>query len=1259
MSNKNIPSVVLFLFLLVPATSAGSWSDDEAGGAVSPPPASHPGLLELLGKFDALFEKAMLEKDTAAKVALIRDNKDLVVLSIRKNLDDYLLECCSQKKVLDRKENANLAKALAITEIYVKLYRKPVLENVVRKTAEWDLEQIGMKAYGETVRQDGEIYFDQQHPSKSLQMFQTCEKVFQTLGDSFGLMNTYLNMGAAEKRLGRTESAVCNIKKALELTEELDDMRVKALCLFNAGILHFEKNEYEEALDAMDQAMDISKRLGLHEEVASIDSSRTAILHELGKTGEAEAKLREMAADFEASGNKAAACDTYRNLALFIMDEGDSLEEARAFCRKSLKISREIHRPGDEAAALILLGIISSRLGQLNEAMANLDGAYEINSDLGNASGMAEALCGMSEAHLSKGWLIEGRKKAEEALDLLKDGGGTYLCRLSLRKDMYTYAMAAGDRDGAAKWLLEAVEIARSSGSPPVIAQIYCTLSNHYLDETHFDEALSYALKAVELVDDPDLAKSRAIAFRAVGYVYSRLNRLDKACAYFRKSVDCFSGNSYSPIYLGVCNDLAGCLCALGKNSEAVELYGTVMKMAQERQAMPTQAQVLVSLGALLFRQQRYNDSYRCLDAARRIFMSMASTPNVRKVNLKMAEILIVQDHHDLARNIIEEKESIPDKLDPAAYSYYMGLRGLILYSEGEIRKALDCFLESLDSQDLIIRHTRSLSEFSRGAYAESWTWIYLHAIRCCEQLFDATGDPSFLKQAFRVEERAKARIFLDSLARTGLDVEPVVSNELRLRYEEVRSRLSSIQDMIDREQAGNAAGREKRLEALERDFKITLDVLEDVLKDMRNEHPAFAYLRYPEPLAIEGFQELLDPSDVYISFILSNKDGIVLAVTRDECRVRSLADPISIMEKVQAWRSMIKEPKVGDDTFLELARELYISLLSPVEDLIQDKKRLIVSNDGVLNSLPLETLLYADLPENGSTPSDRVPYLLKKYSITYVPSASAYQFLRSQTASKKLYPASPDRKEFCAFGGVSGFDPGKEAVPGEIDDEIASLDATRGIMGTLPYSTLEVEGISVYFDSERFVLYIGDSANESTLRKREIQSSRIIHFATHATVNEDAPLSSSIILSPSEGEDGYWRVFEIYRSQIRAELVVLSACSTNIGKTVVGEGVFGLVRAFLYAGADSVVATNWEVRDCFSSLLMKRFYKYMIKDGLPRAEALRLAKLDAISGKLDGLSLSPDEKVRDIARRSPGSGKIPYSHPYFWAPFILFGLPE
>jgi CHAT domain-containing protein len=181
-----------------------------------------------------------------------------------------------------------------------------------------------------------------------------------------------------------------------------------------------------------------------------------------------------------------------------------------------------------------------------------------------------------------------------------------------------------------------------------------------------------------------------------------------------------------------------------------------------------------------------------------------------------------------------------------------------------------------------------------------------------------------------------------------------------------------------------------------------------------------------------------------------------------------------------------------------------------------------------------------------------------------------------------------------------------------------------------------EVTSVAKRYKSNEAVVFQGRAAKEENVKGNEyLGTARRIHFATHGVISERQPQYSGLVLTLDEDpkEDGLLQVYEIFNLKLNADLVVLSACKTGLGKEVKGEGLIGLTRAFMYAGARSLVVSLWQVADPSTAELMVKFYERLDRAG-DKADALRQAKLELIQ-----------------------SGR--YAHPFYWAPFVLVGEPK
>ena len=270
-------------------------------------------------------------------------------------------------------------------------------------------------------------------------------------------------------------------------------------------------------------------------------------------------------------------------------------------------------------------------------------------------------------------------------------------------------------------------------------------------------------------------------------------------------------------------------------------------------------------------------------------------------------------------------------------------------------------------------------------------------------------------------------------------------------------------------------------------------------------------------------------------------------------------------------------------------------SLLSPLASRLDPLRRLVIAGDGVLHLVPFEALE----DEGGRL-------LLERHVVSYAPSASVAGALHARRSARAT----------AAVRLLAYAEPPSEAL------------------GPLPLARREAQAIAALFPAGAADVRQGAQASESWLKHADLGRYGTLHFATHGTYDDRAPGRSALVLAPGQGEDGLLQVREIASLPLRARLVSLSACDTGLGEVVTGEGVVGLARAFLNAGADAVAMTLWRIPDASTAELMRRFYAHM-RAGRPAAEALREAKL---------------ELRRDRASRRA---------PFHWAGVVLSGDAE
>lgn len=554
----------------------------------------------------------------------------------------------------------------------------------------------------------------------------------------------------------------------------------------------------------------------------------------------------------------------------------------------------------------------------------------------------------------------------------------------------------------------------------------------------------------------------------------------------------------------------------------------------------------------------------------------------------------------------------------------------------------------------------------------------------------DASAE--FTEAAFESSEQARARGLLDVLYKGQADVRAWVKPELAAKEGELKKRLDSLPELLllRREQLSEAqavakaadkseaARRELKLEALrseianmEREYdalKREYDALaveyNNVQASIRSQSPRYAQLTQPMPLKASKLKELLDADTLLLEYSLGEERSYLWAVTRERIEGYTLPGRAQIRRSAEALRESVVAygpRKLGesDSQYLErlkkspqlyarAAAELGRTLLSPVASRL-GSKRLVIVADGALQLTPFEALF---VPVESTTrrtkaeETDAQPLGMTN-EVVYLPSASTLALLRSSpranaTAKNVAVFADPvfnadddrvaaaDRRAAPTAHGAPKF--------AALGRALRDVDLTNGEvrLERLRYTLDEAEAIMSVAPTGSAMKAVAFSANRANATSPEVGDYRVVHFATHAILDDKRPELSGLVLSlvdeRGHPQDGFLRLGDVYNLKLPVDLVVLSACRTGMGKEVRGEGLVGLTRGFMYAGATRVVSSLWKVDDEATSELMKSFYSHMLKEGRPAAAALRMAKSDLRKARAD------------------------WREPYFWAGFVLQG---
>lgn len=473
--------------------------------------------------------------------------------------------------------------------------------------------------------------------------------------------------------------------------------------------------------------------------------------------------------------------------------------------------------------------------------------------------------------------------------------------------------------------------------------------------------------------------------------------------------------------------------------------------------------------------------------------------------------------------------------------------------------------------------------------------------------------------EALDVAEAYHARAFLDVLTESRIDPADELTPPQKEREDKIFERIAAIQKELW--QSNLAPELEERLKgklaAAENDLEVSR-------LELRRANPRSLTVESLQPIKSENIsKELLGDETTMVEFVLGDSQSFAWVVRQNKISSVALPPRKEIEAAVAEYCGLLSEKVSSLNAAPALtklkskSRALYQKLFQPLEAHLSPTQKLIIVPDGALDYLPFETLAAESKPAPGQKVSSAV-FLIERFAISYAPSASAL-------AALKL-----NRKDAAEINGIVAFgDPVYEAA-----DKAGSATERGFDFRRLPYTRTEVNGIAALFAAAESRVFLGTDASEEKIKAEDLSRFRYVHLAAHGMIDEEHPARSGIILSTARdsAEDGALQMSEVMRLRLGADLVTLSACRTGLGKVFNGEGVIGLTRAFLYAGADSVVVSLWNVNDIATASLMKSFYKNL-QQGVTKDEALRRAKLELVKGQ-----------------------KQAWQHPYYWAPFVLIG---
>lgn len=530
-----------------------------------------------------------------------------------------------------------------------------------------------------------------------------------------------------------------------------------------------------------------------------------------------------------------------------------------------------------------------------------------------------------------------------------------------------------------------------------------------------------------------------------------------------------------------------------------------------------------------------------------------------------------------------------------------------------------------------------------------------------------------YAAEAFNITEQGRARSLLEMLGEADANLTEGMPPELLKRKRENFDRQQEIAQILTG--VAEPEGEKPDVKKLEEELETLSTDYDSIENQIRAASPRYSALTAPQPLTLaEVQQQVLDENTALLEYSLGNERSYLWVATQSGVSLYKLPARGAVNQQVQDLRAQLIPTRMqrriagidivaeqqrgigissapmtdGASAFARASNALYKTAIEPAASAIGNKRLLVVA-DGALNYVPFEALVTTGVGSDYAS----LPYLVKSREIVYAPSASVVAVVRqmSKKSTEKgilivadpVFNASDPRArtpaataagaptasaESSSMGLASALSDvtGVQPAPTGKGLELARLSGTRTEATRIAQITRTYGGTpDVWLDLD---------ANEAGMMTRDLKKYRIIHIATHGLLNAERPQFTGLVFSlvGNKSSDGFVRSDEIFNLNLNGSLVMLSACETGLGKEKRGEGIIGLTRAFMYAGAPTVGVSLWSVGDQSTADLMTNFYKRLLAppNVLPSA-AMRAAQMDMIAGKR-------------------------YSAPFYWAPFVLVG---
>jgi len=924
--------------------------------------------------------------------------------------------------------------------------------------------------------------------------------------------------------------------------------------------------------------------------------------------------------------------------------EAGKYQEALSYFEKSLSISRRLDNLEGIGANLNSIGLVYWSLGQHLRAISYYEKSLKIDRKLNNKQYIAFDLNNIGEAYRGLGQYDKAFNYHKNALKIREQLNIPQDIAESLNNTgMAHYSLGCYDK--ALSYYEKALNIQKQLGDQRYIAYTLNNIGECFFYLGWYEKALTCLEDSLRIRRHLNMPQDIALALNNIGGVYGDLGQYEKALNYHEEALKIYQQLNMPYDTALILNNIGDLYRILGQYKKALNYNKKSLRIRKQLKIPEDIAQSMDNIGLIYLALGDYKKAEKLFIEAE---IEQAKT-SIWRGNIGLVEVYLATDRYEDSIKLLKRMTPRWNDTDPYRFQCH-SLHGLTLKGMGMLKEASYEFLKAVNIIEEMRQNVKGEKSQFLGAgeriraYKGLFSTLSERTIKEKDEdkKFSAYGKNS-ASAAFYFSEMTKARTLLEAMAESARKSHIVkIPQYLKEKEQSLLNQLAATDSQWeDAYKKGEAA-----LNRVKGRKRILTDELDSLIKELRQNHPGYAALHYPKPVSPEDLS--LKENEVLLEYAIGEDAGYLFVVRKGGVK-RLVKIPITkeeLEEKIKAFIEPMNTKEYEKFSVKE-ATALYALLLSEAAKDVNENEKIIIVPDGILGLLPFEALVIEEKKDGKDS-----LYVGDRYAISYYQSASVLSIQRSLkyiNLEKPLfalgnpvysdkdprYIAWKKREEEPAVANLKKYAFRGLAIKAKWGKTTEAGIGNKVEFPPLPETGIEVKEIAKIMgvSPEPPDVLLSVSANETEVRKANLEEYRYIHFATHASlpgmvqgINEPFILLSQVENHGSD--DGFLTLSDVLNLKLNADMVVLSACVTGVGKEVEGEGVVNFARVFQYAGAKAVVVSLWEVASEPAVEYMKIFYGHL-KAGKSRSEALKFARNEI---------------------------KAKYPNPFFWAVFILHG---